>query len=448
MRIAIVNWSKRRVGGVETYLNTVIPELARAGHELAFWHEVDEPVGRAQIEMMDEMPTWCVAEMGQKQALRELLDWQPEVIYAHKLSDPGLERKVLSLAPSVFFAHDYNGTCISGTKTFKSPVVRPCNRRFGWQCLMHYFPHRCGGLSPITMFKLYGLQSRRLKNLRRYDAIVTHSDHMLSELIRHGLSPKSAYNFPYYVPAAQVTGKSHQQRSLPEPLASLTAQTTREHGRPSETRAATELNLLFSGRMEYLKGGHVLLEALPLVAAAFDKTLRVTFAGDGRERRDLERRAQRIRSPQIKIEFVGWVERRRIETLLENCDLLVVPSLWPEPFGLVGPEAGHFGVPVAAFDVGGIHDWLLDGVNGYLASGNPPTSRGLAEAIIKSLSDPAVHARLRTGAVEVAQQFNIRNHLTALLEVFHSVASNNTRPPFKDSDKTTIRSASSSELQR
>jgi glycosyltransferase involved in cell wall biosynthesis len=76
---------------------------------------------------------------------------------------------------------------------------------------------------------------------------------------------------------------------------------------------------------------------------------------------------------------------------------------------------------VAAFDVGGIPDWLLDGVNGFLASGSPPTSEGLAQAIIKCLEDPATYAGLRKGASEVAQQFNIKNHLIALLEVFESV---------------------------
>lgn len=427
MRIAVVNWSKRRVGGVETYLNTVIPELSRAGHEVSFWHEVDEPLERAQIEMTDETPTWCVAEMGAEQALSALLAWEPDVIYTHKLSDPELERRVLNLAPSVFFAHDYNGTCISGTKTFKSPVVRPCSRSFGWQCLAHYFPRRCGGLSPITMFKLYGLQSKRLENLHHYDAIVTHSEHMLSELIKHGLSPKSAYNFPYYVPSAQANGKPHQASSLLEPATFSETETATEQGYTPETFMTNELNLLFSGRMEYLKGGHVFLDALPLVATSLGKPLRVTFAGDGRERPSLQRRAERVSRDGLKIEFVGWVERRRIETLLENSDLLVVPSLWPEPFGLVGPEAGHFGVPVAAFDVGGIHDWLLDGVNGYLAPGNPPTSEGLARAIINCLRNPATHARLRLGAVEVAQQFNIKNHLTALLEVFKSVVSNSKR---------------------
>ncbi len=202
MRIAVVNWSTRRVGGVETYLNTIIPELARAEHEIAFWSEVDEPVERARIELPANAPAWCVAALGAEHALASLSDWGPDVIYSHKLADPELERRVLGVAPSVFFAHDYNGACISGTKTFRFPVVQPCSRRFGWQCLAHYFPHRCGGLSPVTMFKLYGLQSRRQENLHRYDAIVTHSDHMLAELIKHGLSPRRAYNFPYYVQPA------------------------------------------------------------------------------------------------------------------------------------------------------------------------------------------------------------------------------------------------------
>ena len=68
-----------------------------------------------------------------------------------------------------------------------------------------------------------------------------------------------------------------------------------------------------------------------------------------------------------------------------RADLLVVPSLWPEPFGLVGLEAARHRLPVAAFAVGGIPDWLRPGVNGYLAPGDPPTPGGLADAIIACL---------------------------------------------------------------
>lgn len=405
MRIAVVNWSRRRVGGVESYLSTVIPELARDGHTLAFWHEVDEPLERAAIALPADAPSWCAAELGRERALAALGEWQPEVIYAHKLLDPELERMIQKIAPAVFFAHDYNGTCISGDKTFKRPSVRPCDRRFGWQCLLHYYPHRCGGLSPRTMFRLYSLQAERLKNLHRYDAIVTHSDHMLSELIKHGLSPQRAYNFPYYV-----------QHSSAE------KEKTREGPKPS-------WHLLFSGRMERLKGGEVFMDALPRVLAGLNKPLSVTFAGDGRERRAWEARAARLRGPGLEIKFAGWIDREKMDQLLNASDLLVVPSLWPEPFGLVGPEAGLSGIPVAAFSVGGIPDWLLDGVNGYLAPGDPPTAEGLAQAIIKCLSDAAHHEQLRRGAVRVARQFNVENHLTALLEVFHKVVSQKAARP-------------------
>jgi glycosyltransferase involved in cell wall biosynthesis len=330
---------------------------------------------------------------------------------------------VIDLAPSVFFAHDYNGTCISGSKSFKYPVVEPCDRRFGPACLAHYYPRRCGGLSPVTMFRLYGVQRRRLENLRRYDAIVTHSDHMLAELIKHGLSPQRAYNFPYFVQPASLSDSACGVERPPEDVTLSGPEETRACSPAGVRGAGAELRLLFSGRMEFLKGGHVLIAALPEVADALGKNIRVTFAGDGRERHSWERRARRARQPRLEIEFTGWVERARIESLLEACDLLVVPSLWPEPFGLVGPEAGLYGVPVAAFDVGGIADWLVNGVNGYLAPGRPPTSGGLARAIIECLQDRATHERLRVGARQVAAQFNFKNHLTALLEVFTSVTS-------------------------
>jgi glycosyltransferase involved in cell wall biosynthesis len=414
LRIAIVNWSRRRVGGVETYLSTIIPELSRAGHEISFWCETEEPAEREEIGLPDGAPAWCVATLGVDQALAALRDWRPAVIYTHKVSDPDLESKVLKLAPSVFFAHDYNGTCISGSKTFKYPVVQPCNRRFGWQCLMYYFPHRCGGLSPITMFTLYGVQAKRLRNLHDYKAIVTHSDHMLSELIKHGLSPQRAYNFPYYVQSRKMNGQSVPRDAMVSALA--TDQNTNSKQSPG-----SHWNLLFSGRMENLKGGQVLIDALPQAAAMLDRPLHVTFAGDGRERRAWERRTARLVNQKLTVDFIGWVNRQRIEGLLETCDLLVVPSLWPEPFGLVGPEAGLFGVPVAAFAVGGIPDWLVNGVNGYLAPGDPPTSAGLTQAIISCLQDTVTHARLRQGAMKIAQQFNIKNHMAALLQVFNSV---------------------------
>ena len=64
--------------------------------------------------------------------------------------------------------------------------------------------------------------------------------------------------------------------------------------------------------------------------------------------------------------FPGWVTRDEWTRILQRVDLLVVPSVWPEPLGLIGLEAASMGVPALAFNVGGIGDWLTDGETGRL----------------------------------------------------------------------------------
>jgi glycosyltransferase involved in cell wall biosynthesis len=101
----------------------------------------------------------------------------------------------------------------------------------------------------------------------------------------------------------------------------------------------------------------------------------------------------------------------------------VVPSLWPEPFGLVGLEAARLSVPAVAFDVGGVTEWLKDGVNGFLAPGDPPTAQGLAGAIARCFSAPGQMATLRAGARAVAgANADFAAHLEVLLQLLESTA--------------------------
>jgi glycosyltransferase involved in cell wall biosynthesis len=172
--------------------------------------------------------------------------------------------------------------------------------------------------------------------------------------------------------------------------------------------------------MDRLKGGQVLLRALPQIAIELGMPLAVTFAGDGPERQRWEQLARQIqsRTPGVTIDFVGWVDSAGKDELFKRSDLLVVPSLWPEPFGLVGLEAGCHGVPAVAFDVGGIGSWLRDGVNGCLAPGESPTAAGLAAAITRCLRDPETQRRLGDGAQIAARSCSVEIHMEALLGVF------------------------------
>jgi glycosyltransferase involved in cell wall biosynthesis len=405
MRIAVANFSSRRVGGAESYIEEVIAEFANSGHDVGLFVELDVPADRPPIRLPGESPLWCVANESMTGATAAMREWHPDVIFAHGLVDPRNEAATLSVAPAVFFAHGYYGTCISGAKTNSYPKIVPCTRTFGPKCLLHFYPRRCGGLSPVTAMIEYRRQADRLKLLRRYRAILTDSTHMRDEYLRHGFDPDT------------IVRSSYLRDTSPGPDTAIESRNTNGNASGGPVR------LLFLGRMDALKGGLILLDCLPIVADALDRPIELTFGGDGPCRDSWTRRAQAISAKhgRVKTVFEGWLGRERIEELQAASDLLVMPSLWPEPFGRVGLESGSRGLPVAAYAVGGIPDWLHDGVNGYMAPGNPATPVGMADAIVKCLRTPADHARLRRGAIAAAARFNLHNHMAQLYDLFDQV---------------------------
>jgi glycosyltransferase involved in cell wall biosynthesis len=184
--------------------------------------------------------------------------------------------------------------------------------------------------------------------------------------------------------------------------------------------------------MDNLKGGLLLLKALPLVRAA-GRPLHLTLAGDGPQRSQWERAAAEVTSshPDIQIEFPGWLGEAELATLFQTSDLLTVPSIWPEPFGVVGVQAGFEGVPAAAFAVGGIPTWLIDGVSGHLAPGDPPTAEGLARVILQCLSNEEHYLDLCKGAEMMAERFTIQAHLSELVPLLESAANSGTLNAFR-----------------
>lgn len=367
-----------------------MPAMCRAGLEVSFFHEVDEPEKRDRIDVAAAVPVFSVASSGVEGALAQLSKWKPDLVYIHGLHDAGTANRLLDLAPSVTFVHTYMGTCISGTKTHLSPQPVACSRRFGPACLALYFPRRCGGSNPVTMMRLYRSQRQRQQTLTRQVEVITHSEHMKNELVRHGISA-SVVTYPISMPGSDEASPVHVSNDI-----------------------------LFAGRMDRVKGGTILLDALPQIRRDLNQPLRVQFSGDGPDRQRWEESAASIqaRDPQISIRFPGWSDESKLSGEMKASRLLVVPSVWPEPFGSVGLAAARGGVPAAAFALGGIPQWLHEGVNGHLASASPPSAAGLAGAVVKCLRDPRHYAELSRGARQMAARFTMERHLPDLMGVF------------------------------
>lgn len=141
--------------------------------------------------------------------------------------------------------------------------------------------------------------------------------------------------------------------------------------------------VLYVGKLLYNKGVHVLLEAMHGVEA---RTLVVGF-GDYRE--DLEKLA-----PPGTV-FTGRLEHHQLAPLLPLVDVEVVPSIFPEAFGMVAAEAAAAAVPPIVARHSGLAD-VADGLEAefperyrHLASFATGDAVELADRLRELLALPA-----------------------------------------------------------
>ena len=117
-----------------------------------------------------------------------------------------------------------------------------------------------------------------------------------------------------------------------------------------------------------------------------------------------------------RVTFFGGLQPEEIAEYRRRSAIVVVPSLWPEPFGMVGPEAMLMRRPVVAYRVGGIPEWLHDGVTGRLVS--PGDVNGLAQALETLLDDPGLASKMGIAGAKVAAQWKPEQHAASLLKIY------------------------------
>jgi glycogen synthase len=177
-------------------------------------------------------------------------------------------------------------------------------------------------------------------------------------------------------------------------------------------QTARTKELIFIGRLVSDKGADLLLEALALLEAK----PRLTIAGDGPERARLEKQAADLKL-QSQIDFVGNQTSEQLAKILNEHQILVVPSRWREPFGIVALEGIACGCVVIGSAEGGLAEAI--GPCGItFPNGN---ARALAEALTRLLGDPAECDRLRENASAHLAPFRPRHVAKIYLETMESV---------------------------
>ncbi len=137
-------------------------------------------------------------------------------------------------------------------------------------------------------------------------------------------------------------------------------------------------DIVFLGRLVSDKGAAVLLQAIHLLN---NKNIAVTIIGDGPEKENLKKQ---IADLQLKnIHLIGIKKGQDLAVELNTHKILVVPSTWPEPYGIVALEGMACGCLVVASNNGGLPE-AVDKF-GILYNDNDPQK--LASAIKRALTN-------------------------------------------------------------
>lgn len=378
-------------GGAETNLFEVATALGQRGHELALVHGA--PTGKGEEPWRDLFPVRYPAE-GSLSAAVALQQFQPAVVFMH--NSPGLDLTAGFAGggvPVVRMVHDHHLFCLRGCR-YPAWSRQPCTKALSPLCL---FP--CGGFLRrnatggwALAFGDYLRKKRELELHRGFARLIVASEYMREELRRNGF------------PAGQI------EIHAPVPGRAAPAG-------GAEPAPVTPKRIIFAGQIVRGKGVDVLLESLALVRTPFE----CTILGDGNHRAYCEDLSRRLGLGHC-VKFAGYVPAAEVAAHYQSATLAVFSSVWPEPFGLSGLEALRHGLPVVAFDVGGVREWLENGVNGLLA---PWMDRlGFARRVETLLNDRELAHRLGgQGRILAAERFDFPRYIEGLEGLFGRVSS-------------------------
>lgn len=348
-------------GGAESNIAQTAREFTRRGHELALLH--GPGTGKSEEAWRGLFPRRFVLE-GQPgpEVTRALGDFNPDIIYVHKMADLRvLENLLASGRPAVRMVHDHEMYCM---RNYKYNVLTRaiCHKPAGLHCL---FP--CGaflarqreGRLPVRWVS-YSVKRKEIALNRRFHRLFAVSRYMRQELLANGFDAARIGLFAPAPPQPESFSNDHAA------------------GRRDNL-------IIFAGQVIRGKGVDLLLRSLALLRVPFE----CLILGEGSHRPACERLAGQLKLG-ARVRFMGFVPQNELRRHYATGAVFAFSSVWPEPFGTAGLEAMHQGLPVVAFDVGGVSDWLFHESTGFLVPARD--CRRFAARLELLISDP-VRAR-------------------------------------------------------
>ncbi|MHB8571666.1 MAG: glycosyltransferase family 4 protein [Candidatus Dormibacteria bacterium] len=384
MRVVILTEAFDSTGGVEFYLRETAARLTARGHFVGVVAGRADP-GPEGVEVrvcpgigpFDQRVAPAYAAL----ALEQVGDLRPDAVYHHQVNSTWLTAEVARRWPTVRYVHNHGDSCPSGTRLLRHDR---CQRVGGAACAGVNLVQHCGRWRPgfVQDIRRVGAMQRASAEVR---SILVASEYVRTGLLRQGFPPGRVEVLPYFAVGPEA---------------------------PVPYRDRVPGRFLFAGRANREKGLEHLCRALPGLPGDWSLEAR---AGAGyvmpRVRRLVDAAGLNDR-----VLLPGWAGQGELSRSLTESCLLVLPSLWPEPFGIIGVQALLHGRPVVAYGGGGTGAWLEPGESGIAV--DPGDGPALMQAVRDLLDDPGRAGRMGERGRELAlARFDPGRHLDRLVQV-------------------------------
>jgi glycosyltransferase involved in cell wall biosynthesis len=178
--------------------------------------------------------------------------------------------------------------------------------------------------------------------------------------------------------------------------------------------------ILFNGRLSAAKGGDKVVEALKLVCGDVPEAL-LLVVGKMDEYATIMKDKARSLGIEDNLVFTGWIERNDVRVTYGLSDVVLMPSLYLEPFGRINLEAMLSRKPVVGTCFGGVPEIVEDGVTGYVV--NPHNSGLMAAKITELLLDTDKNLSFGNAGYERAvKYFNLKDKVEEYVGLYQTLA--------------------------
>lgn len=391
MHILHLNDTSQVAGGVEVYLQDLFAELAGHGVRNTLGHGNGDGTGFSasrRLPFLSKAVLWPKHDDSYRQMAQVLAEVKPSVVHIHNIQNVNAIAACLDSVPTFLHLHDYRYVCPASNFFYRATSTN-CQLSPGVHCLWHAAASRC--LTPRPQIALRYLHRVRwvLANSSRFAGIFSNSNHVRDRLCAAGVS-RSHVEVLHYFCSFEVPNEAAAPQVPPY--------------------------VLFVGRFREYKGIGDFVECLSRLPAS----IKGVMIGDitPETARPMMDKADQLHCGN-RLELRPWTSRADVREAIWRASVTIFPSIWDEPFGLVGLESQTLGVPVVAYDTGGIRDWLGDGITGYSV---PVRDVGaLAVGAERLLGDPELRAAMgRRGMERSAIDFTRSGHVSRLLTRYQS----------------------------